>query len=114
MWKRIVNGFVFFVGYILSPFSWWNDLLINVPIAYVFSFPFVLINENLFLPTFILGYWFSNLLGFVMMHMGAQRFMGKKPDMKLKKQVMWALLYTSAMGVLIIIGFVPNPVEFLH
>ena len=33
--KNIINRFVFFVGWILSPFTFWNDAFVNIPLSYV-------------------------------------------------------------------------------
>ena len=52
------------VGYILSPLSFWNDAFVNIPIAScdwpTFSGPF---SRKSFLPGMIFGYWLSNILG---------------------------------------------------
>ena len=29
--RRVAGGFLGFIGYMLSPLSWWNDLFVNVP-----------------------------------------------------------------------------------
>ncbi len=43
-------------------------MLVNVPLAYLFSWPFSAMHEQLFVPSFIIGYWLTNLLGLVMLH----------------------------------------------
>lgn len=69
--KRKVRGsLIITAGYILSPLSWWNDLFVNIPIAYVFAFLFGFVHRGLFAPMLILGYWITNVAGFVMMHYG--------------------------------------------
>jgi hypothetical protein len=32
--KKIVGAVVAALGFVLSPLSWWNDLFVNIPIAY--------------------------------------------------------------------------------
>ena len=33
-WKRkAYGGLLGFIGFLLSPLSWWNDLFVNVPLA---------------------------------------------------------------------------------
>lgn len=59
------------IGYLLSPLCWWNDLIINLPVAYGFGYLCHLISPNLFLAGTIAGYWLSNLVGIVMMQFGA-------------------------------------------
>ncbi|MCX7732485.1 MAG: hypothetical protein N2248_04905 [candidate division WOR-3 bacterium] len=51
------------IGYLLSPLSWWNDLFINLPIAYLFGAGMSLFQRRLFAPGMVAGYWFTNLLG---------------------------------------------------
>lgn len=37
-WKRkIGGGTLAFIGFMLSPLSWWNDLFVNVPLALGFA-----------------------------------------------------------------------------
>jgi hypothetical protein len=37
-WKRKSYGGVLgFIGFMLSPLSWWNDLFVNVPLAPAFA-----------------------------------------------------------------------------
>ncbi|PZU92219.1 MAG: hypothetical protein DCE90_18695, partial [Pseudanabaena sp.] len=35
--QKIKGGIFLVVGYVLSPLCWWNDLIINLPIAYGFG-----------------------------------------------------------------------------
>jgi len=90
------------IGYILSPLSWWNDLFINVPLAYLLTWPigkalsfFIPINYNLYLFIFIVNYWITNLLGFILMHYGIISLRDKEYS---KKNIFislgFALLYT--------------------
>jgi len=60
---RPYDAVVFALGFILSPLSWWNDLVVNVPLAYILSYPFTILDQSFFLSAFILAYWFTNLLG---------------------------------------------------
>jgi len=61
------------VGYLLSPFSWWNDLFINLPLAYLGAVVLSLVSRKLFAPAMILGYWLTNLLGIFLMHQAGWR-----------------------------------------
>ena len=58
------------VGYILSPLSWWNDAFVNVPLAYVFAWLVSFFIGQFFGPSFVAGYWLTNMIGLVMMHKG--------------------------------------------
>ena len=62
----------------LSPLSWWNDLFVNVPLALAFGWLVALIYKPAFEIAVIIGYWLTNLLGFVLLHKGAQRILSKE------------------------------------
>ena len=111
--KRLIPGIVFVVGYILSPLSWWNDLFINLPLAYLlgnltnFFFP------GSFQIGMILAYWLSNLAGILFMMWGGSRLLGKQPP---QKRELWisvavSILYTLGLYLLMHWGIV-KPFEF--
>ncbi len=76
--NKVKGSLLAVIGYILSPVSWWNDLFINIPLSYIFALPFSLISKKLFLPTMILGYWITNVIGFMMMHYGIKDIFSKE------------------------------------
>lgn len=79
-WKRKIQGGVIgFIGFMLSPLSWWNDLFVNVPLAVGFGWTISLLYRPAFEPAVILGYWITNVLGFVLMHKGAQKVLTAEP-----------------------------------
>src|SRR5882762_4789326 len=82
-WKRkSYGGLVGFVGFMLSPLSWWNDLFVNVPLAVAFAWIVSFFYKPLFTPCVVLGYWLTNVLGFVLIHKGAQEALGEKANEK--------------------------------
>lgn len=112
--RYALNSILATVGYILSPLSWWNDMVVNVPLAYVFSIPFTLLNNQLFLPAFIVGYWLTNVLGFVLLHKGVVGLVSKKP----RQQRLWhylivALAYTAIIMLLVWLDWIPMPTELI-
>ncbi len=113
MKKRIAGGVLAVVGFLLSPLSWWNDLLINIPLAYLFAVPFGFISRSLFLPAMILGYWLTNLLGFLLMHHGI-KLAGKKESTKreIRKDILLSLGYTILISILIAAGVIRFPTEY--
>ena len=67
-WKRKVRGgLIGFIGFLLSPLSWWNDLIINVPLAVGFAWLVSLVYKPAFEVAVIVGYWLTNVLGFVLL-----------------------------------------------
>src|SRR5579863_7587690 len=88
-WKRKTTGGVLaLAGYMLSPLSWWNDAVVNFPLALAFA-GIVTLFYKLSIPggqdrtrarvvfeaSWIVGYWLTNVLGFVLMHKGAQKML---------------------------------------
>ena len=61
------------IGFILSPLSWWNDAFVNIPLAIGFGWLVATMYKPLFQPAVVVGYWLTNVLGFVLMHKGAEK-----------------------------------------
>ena len=76
--RKVGGGVVAAVGYILSPLSWWNDLWVNVPLALAFAWGVSLVYKPAFFASAVLGYWITNILGFVLLHKGAQQMLTKE------------------------------------
>ncbi|MEJ2508654.1 MAG: hypothetical protein P8009_04080 [Gammaproteobacteria bacterium] len=111
---RWAHGLLAVVGFVLSPLSWWNDLFVNVPLAYLFSLPFALIDEALYLPSFILGYWLSNILGLVLLHNGIGGVLrGRRVAFRLRAHLLWSLLYTVLIAAVVWLGWLPSPERYL-
>src|SRR5260370_36608761 len=78
--KRRVGGSILaFAGFMLSPLSWWNDLFVNVPLALAFAWVIALFYNPAFAPSVVLGYWLTNIAGFLLIHKGAHPFISAKP-----------------------------------
>ena len=82
-WKRKAGGGVLAVlGFMLSPLSWWNDAFVNLPLALAFAWLVSsLCAESWKVAGFdvalIVGYWLTNLLGFVLLHRGARQLLAR-------------------------------------
>jgi hypothetical protein len=71
MKRTTISGSILaLAGYMLSPLSWWNDALVNVPLAYLFAWLLSVLYRPFFGPGFVAGYWLTNIIGLVMMHKG--------------------------------------------
>jgi len=107
------GGILTFMGLILSPLTWWNDLVVNIPIAYGVGWLFSQISESLFLPSMIAGYWFTNILGLFLLHKGVATMASKKEiryGLKdLAKDMAIALAYTTLIVVLVLLGILRLP-----
>lgn len=115
--QRAQGSVLALVGYILSPLSWWNDLILNIPLAYAFAYPFSLVSKKLFLPTMILGYWLTNVAGFIIMHHGAKQTIAKtgtRPTVAWKNNIILSLVYTALVVICMQSGWVKIPMEYFH
>ena len=99
----------------LSPLSWWNDLFVNVPLALVFAWVVSAFYKPAFAAALVLGYWLTNVLGFILLHKGAQHALakaepGKYTRSNLLRDVGISLLYTLVIVVLVRFG-VLKPIQ---
>src|SRR3974390_863363 len=76
--RKISGGVLTFIGYMLSPLSWWNDLFVNVPLALVFAWTISFFYKPAFVASLIVGYWLTNVLGFVLMQKGGEKMFTKE------------------------------------
>ncbi len=105
-WQRKVGGgFLAAVGFMLSPLSWWNDLFVNVPLAVAFGWLVSLVYQPAFNPAVVVGYWLTNVAGFILMHKGAQQMLKDEPKpyraSDLFKDLAVSLIYTLLIVALI-------------
>ena len=118
-WQRKLGGGVLgFVGFMLSPLSWWNDLFVNVPLALAFAWGVAWFHRPLFQPAVVVGYWATNVLGFVLMHQGLRRLAGKDKALpygwrELRRDLLVSLAYTGLIVVLLRLGVLKPLSEYL-
>jgi hypothetical protein len=112
--RKITGGLMAVVGFMLSPLSWWNDLVVNVPLAVAFAWVVSLCYRPAFSACVVVGYWLTNVLGFVLMHKGGQKMLseskGKYSRRALARDVGVSLLYTVFIVVLLKLG-VLKPIQ---
>lgn len=114
MSRRWSHGLLAVIGYTLSPLSWWNDLFVNVPLAYVISIPFSMLNQRLFLPSFVIAYWVTNVAGLLLLHAGVRGLAGRQqPGWRWGPSLAWSLLYTLVIVALARSGWLPSPASYL-
>ncbi len=111
----LTGGLLATIGFILSPLSWWNDLVINLPIAYVAGVMAGFLKDDWFLPGMIVGYWLSNVIGLILMHLSIRFGWGKKDRTitrrDLLKDLYLSIVYTVLIVVLVQAGFLAFPVD---
>ena len=65
---KFIRNTAFFIGWLLSPLTFWNDAFVNIPLSYLLANLLVrFININ-FLWLVLASYWLTNVLGLWMMY----------------------------------------------
>jgi hypothetical protein len=59
------------LGWLLSPLCWWNDLVINLPLAWLVARALAFWHASWFTPGLVIGYWLSNVAGILLMQSSA-------------------------------------------
>jgi xanthine/uracil permease len=118
MKTKLTGGILSFVGFVLSPISWWNDLVINFPLSYLMALPFGLLNEKLFLPSLVIAYWITNIIGILLMHIGVKKIASKQKKNEKKKELVTTLIfgmfYTAMIIALVLTGVLKIPESMLN
>jgi hypothetical protein len=116
--SRLRGGVVAVIGYLLSPLSWWNDLFVNVPLAYLFASLASLVSGRLFAPGMIVGYWLTNIIGLFMLHRGGSELLAQPGSPSRRKRI-WIDVaigtgYTALIAVLAFSGILKPPPQLLR
>ncbi|CAN1212879.1 DUF2628 domain-containing protein [Tumidithrix helvetica PCC 7403] len=104
--KKLRGLLLLGLGYLLSPLCWWNDLIFNLPIAYGFGYVCGLFAPDLFFPSAIAGYWLSNLVGILLIQMGATDVVQKRSKERNFKIELRNGLISSTAYTLIVLGLI--------
>jgi len=78
--KKLILRLTFFLGWILSPLTFWNDAFVNIPLSYICANLFIRVYRANFLFTMIAFYWLSNGLGILMMYLSGKNLLAGKKD----------------------------------
>ena len=106
MIRKFLYRFLFFIGWVLSPFTSWNDAFVNIPLSYIcanLAVRFIPVN---FLTLVLIIYWLTNILGIAMMYLaGKNALVGKKGIIwETGKLVITMALYSIVLIVLHRVG----------
>jgi hypothetical protein len=114
MSRRLASGIVAFIGYLLSPLSWWNDPFINLPLAWLFASLVSFASHRLFAPAMVLGYWLTNIVGLLLMaHGTAGVVTGNSPRLR-RRQLIWSLVAATGYTLLIVLLYLLGVLKPLH
>lgn len=100
------------VGWLLSPLCWWNDLVINLPLAWLVGRLVSIYHEEWFTAGIMIGYWFTNLIGIILMQYGAldifrDEHKPRNPRQELLSGLVTSTAYSVVVFVLLKTGLVP-------
>jgi hypothetical protein len=118
-WKqKFSGGLLAGIGFMLSPLSWWNDLVVNLPLALAFAWVASLFYKPAFKPCIILGYWLTNILGLILMHKGTQQMLSKEKRKYSRRDLLRdlaiSLLYTALILLLLKLGILKPIENYFH
>ena len=92
-----------FIGYLLSPLSWWNDAFVNLPLAWVFASLVSLASHRLFAPAMIVGYWLTNVIGLLLMARGTAGVVTGNAPHSRRRQLLLSLAAATGYTLLILL-----------
>lgn len=106
------------LGWLLSPLCWWNDLVINLPLAWGFARLLQFWRPDWFAPGLVIGYWLSNVVGILLMQSGALATLKRDPATgdprrEIAIGLLTSTLYTVVVVLLVDRGLIPSPLPSL-
>jgi len=96
----------FFLGWLLSPLTSWNDVFVNIPLAYVLAMVCVKAFHTDFVITLLAAYWFTNILGLAMMVASGQSIFRDKNNRQRELLVTLGTLIVYSLLMIVIGNFV--------
>ncbi|MDP3790999.1 MAG: hypothetical protein Q8R38_03025 [Candidatus Omnitrophota bacterium] len=98
--RQFTRNIVFFIGWMLSPLTSWNDIFVNIPISYLCATLVIKFIKLDFLHLVLIFYWISNGIGMLMMFFSGKSIMKEKGS---RLKALEALLLTVIIYTIIII-----------
>lgn len=93
---------VFFIGWLLSPLTFWNDAFINIPLSYLLANITMRFFPCNFVYTVIAFYWLSNFIGLFMMYASGRYIIKSGRDIVRGwiSLILTVLVYTALLIIL--------------
>lgn len=98
----IIRNAIFFIGWMLSPLTFWNDAFINIPIAYLCAALLARVIKADFLFLTLVFYWLSNVFGVLMMYSSGKSIMQDKRDRLNALRTLLITVVTYSMLIIIL------------
>ena len=101
-----LNRALFFIGWVLSPFTGWNDAFVNIPLSYLAASLAVRFARMDFAVAVTAAYWLTNIAGLLLMYLSGRKiFAEKKIVPEAIKLVLTVVLYSAILILTARIGF---------
>ena len=116
---RLLHAAVAWIGYLLSPLSWWNDPVVNLPLAFAIGAGVEYVWPGHFQAAVLAGYWATNILGLVLLHRGTIGVVCKTPPCRYTRRMLAmdlavSLAYTLVIAALVKFGLLVAPSELFR
>jgi len=97
--KKIIQAALFFTGWLLSPFTWWNDIFVNIPISYLLANILFYTTHLAFIKLVIGSYWLTNIVGILLMYIGGKDlFLSSRHKVRtIVSLTVFLLIYSAVM-----------------
>jgi len=101
--KYFEGGALVTIGYFLSPLSLWDDAFVNIPISYVGGLIVRLFSPTMFLPSMIIIYWLTNIIGFLCVRKGLAKIQSKHTDKNKRKMIIKDAIASAFYTIVLIL-----------
>lgn len=99
--RPFIRNTVFFVGWVLSPLTFWNDAFVNIPLSYLMANILVRLIKADFLWLVLISYWITNILGVYLMYAAGKDVVRKREGVV--KDIISLIITTAAYSLIIVV-----------
>jgi hypothetical protein len=100
---RWLRWLTFFIGWLLSPLTPWNDAFLNLPLAYVAASLVNRVLPNSFPVVFLASYWLTNLAGILLVLWSGHRLLKERPLQVHATRRLWVWMVLFSLLILFLI-----------
>ena len=98
--SNFVGRLVFFIGWMLSPLTFWNDAFVNIPLSYICAILFAKIIPINFSYLVLASYWLSNIFGIALMYAAGKRMFRKG---RVLREILNLIIAIAVYSIMIIL-----------
>lgn len=99
--KALFDKLIFFLGWLLSPFTFWNDAFVNIPLSYIIANLLVRFLRIDFLMLVLWSYWATNALGLFLMYASGRKLI--KEGRGIARELLSLIAAIAAYSILLVI-----------